>query len=86
MSEGQKIDPRRLYFECIIHTMDDAERRGLRWKDFGKALLWANEEIERLRAAIMDAPHDSFCSSVGHGPASETNPCDCWKRKALEGE
>jgi hypothetical protein len=42
------------------------------------------EVNERLRAAIGDAPHDSYCSSVGHGPASETNPCDCWKRKALE--
>jgi hypothetical protein len=49
------------------------------------------EEIERLRAAIRDAPHYERCdlivNRVYDSSTIYTPPkCNCWKRKALEEE
>jgi len=51
------------------------------------------EENERLRQAIKDAPHDEDCQRSLYewekrrfGETDIIDKCDCWKRKAMEGE
>ncbi len=50
----------------------------------------ADEENVRLRAVIEEAPHQMGCASLQGGPDTEgwatLDKCNCWKRKALEGE
>ena len=53
-----------------------------------------SENNERLRAAIGEAPHDDNCATFTSGPLEDSGgaywgypyPCDCWKRRTLEGE
>ncbi len=42
-------------------------------------------EVERLRGAIEQAPHDLHCDMDSLGQDDEERPCDCWKATALKG-
>ena len=48
------------------------------------------EALDRLRAAIEQAPHQMGCASLQGGPDTpgwaSIDRCDCWKRRALEGK
>ena len=58
-------------------------------EELKRDLVYANQTIERLRAAIRDAPHNMGCHSIQpeftHIPQWGTlEYCDCWKREAMK--
>lgn len=53
--------------------------------DAARRLHELEREVARLREAIEDAPHNSFCGAPSSS-GSQVFKCRCWKASALEGK
>jgi len=69
-------NPDGLHWKLIMSTMDVASKRKVRWKDFGKAIIWADRRLAALETAlgkIAVLEHSDTCS----GELTENCICDC---------
>ena len=74
-------EERLLVDDIIERSKHDQDSKMIVGSEIRNAICILESENVRLRKVIEDAPHDSWCASLGNG--HQRYKCNCRKSKAL---